>query len=1143
MCPIVLRGAGRGAVAWGVARAWPALLFVITALTVLLAAAPVQAAPSPAPSAFTSGLPDFSSLAAGPPASLALPVVTGPAVRGATLTVSSGRWSPSATSVTYQWQTDSGSSGATFTDITGATTTTYTLTAGDVGSTLRVHVVATNAQGSALADSVAAGPVIAATPVNTTAPVLSGSTVGGRALSVTAGSWYPAGTSYAYQWQRSSSATFADIAAATNPTYTTTPADVGHTLRVRVTATNPYGSATVQSAATATITTGVPVNTAVPVISGIAKRGRSLAANAGTWSPAATSYAYQWQSDDGSGFADISGATGTGYTPVAGDLGLPLRVVVSATNAFGTVTAVTAATAVVTTDPPVNVGSPSIAGTPKRTFTLTASAGTWTPSGATFTYQWQRNTSSGFAAIASATAAAYTLVTADVGTTVRVVVTAHNADGTASATSAQTATVVAATPGSTTVPAISNGMRVGDALSTSDGAWSPAAASYAYQWQRRVAGIWTDIAGATSRTYTLAAADTGTVLRSKVVATNADGTGTSYSGASLTIVAPPVPPATIAAPTGTLVDTNTLTIAPGAWSPSSTTFTYQWLRCPSGATVIGGCVTIGAGQSYALSGEDVGHTIAARVTGTASGVSVVRTATLTANVAGRALTLTTAPVIAGTVQVMQSVRAVPAIWSVPTRTVRYQWQRCDVDGTHCTDILGATGQRYKITVADSEHALVVHEAATSWGRASTADSAAAVVVDQPLPSATTLPRITGVTARNANLQAARGDWANDPTSFAYAWQRCDAAGTHCTPIPGASHANYVLTVADVGSTITIAVTATNTAGSVVAQATPTSVVAAVLPELAAIGAITGKLQVPQMIQAQRSTWHTSSDTRYAYQWQRCDGDGAHCSDIAGAHTQTYRLQTADARARLRIVNVATNADGSTTAITPVTAAIAPAAPGLQRPPRLTVTGRPEAGKTATLTSGSWSATTEITTKVLRFWRCNPRCTALATAGAGSYTLTDDDAGALIRGSETATGPGGTLTAWSAAWLGPVHSSQSASSSFAASGGSALLRTATGVALARATVSSAAALASSAALGHGAMAAAVRDRTVRITLRRVAGGAKGRLRAWACLANPSPGERVPCSRAMSLHARGTLKLAVNLRQRVRVVVVRVRPHSR
>src|SRR5207253_2602067 len=107
-------------------------------------------------------------------------------------------------SAAYQWQTDSGTSGATFTDISGATATTYTLTPGDVGSEIRVHVVATNAQGTGTADAVAVGPVIAATPANTTAPAITGSVVGGRTLITTSGTWYPAGTSYAYQWQRSS---------------------------------------------------------------------------------------------------------------------------------------------------------------------------------------------------------------------------------------------------------------------------------------------------------------------------------------------------------------------------------------------------------------------------------------------------------------------------------------------------------------------------------------------------------------------------------------------------------------------------------------------------------------------------------------------------------------------------------------------------------------------------------------------------------------------------------------------------------------------------------------------------------------------------------------------------------------------------
>jgi hypothetical protein len=59
------------------------------------------------------------------------------------------------------------------------------------------------------------------------------------------------------------------------------------------------------------------------------------------------------------------------------------------------------------------------------------------------------------------------------------------------------------------------------------------------------------------------------------------------------------------------------------------------------------------------------------------------------------------------------------------------------------------------------------------------------------------------------------------------------------------------------------------------------------------------------------------------------------------------------------------------------------------------------------------------------------------------------------------------------------------------------------------------------------------------LRRAAGARTGRLRAWACVASPSADDRTPCSPAVTLRARATLRLAVARGQRVRVVVVRRR----
>jgi len=90
---------------------------------------------------------------------------------------------------------------------------------------------------------------------------------------------------------------------------------------------------------------------------------------------------------------------------------------------------------------------------------------------------------------------------------------------------------------------------------------------------------------------------------------------------------------------------------------------------------------------------------------------------------------------------------------------------------------------------------------------------------------TGLPTVSGTPAIGQTLTAAAGSWAGSPTSFAYVWQRCDAAGAACTSIPGATRQTYVVAEADRGSTLRVAVTARNTVGSATARSAPTSVVA------------------------------------------------------------------------------------------------------------------------------------------------------------------------------------------------------------------------------------------------------------------------------------------------------------------------------
>jgi hypothetical protein len=73
------------------------------------------------------------------------------------------------------------------------------------------------------------------------------------------------------------------------------------------------------------------------------------------------------------------------------------------------------------------------------------------------------------------------------------------------------------------------------------------------------------------------------------------------------------------------------------------------------------------------------------------------------------------------------------------------------------------------------------------------------------------------------LTASRGTWSNSPTSYAVAWQRCDAAGRNCAAV-GASGMTYGVTTADVGGTMRVVVTASNDGGSAVAASPVTSVV-------------------------------------------------------------------------------------------------------------------------------------------------------------------------------------------------------------------------------------------------------------------------------------------------------------------------------
>ena len=100
------------------------------------------------------------------------------------------------------------------------------------------------------------------------------------------------------------------------------------------------------------------------------------------------------------------------------------------------------------------------------------------------------------------------------------------------------------------------------------------------------------------------------------------------------------------------------------------------------------------------------------------------------------------------------------------------------------------------------------------------------------PENTAAPSIFGTKEVGAKLTGLKGTWTNEPTSYAYQWRRCNAAGSECVNISGATAQSYTVAEADHGHTLVIQVTATNSAGSASASSSPSSVVTPVsYPEL------------------------------------------------------------------------------------------------------------------------------------------------------------------------------------------------------------------------------------------------------------------------------------------------------------------------
>jgi subtilisin family serine protease len=119
------------------------------------------------------------------------------------------------------------------------------------------------------------------------------------------------------------------------------------------------------------------------------------------------------------------------------------------------------------------------------------------------------------------------------------------------------------------------------------------------------------------------------------------------------------------------------------------------------------------------------------------------------------------------------------------------------------------------------------------------------------PANTSAPTIAGTPQSEQTLAGGAGVWSGTtPLTFAYQWNRCDAAGVNCSAISSATATSYLVTSADVAATIRLVVTASNAYGSATSTSTPTAAVTGLTtpPPATVTTTLTGALNSKQSAQ-------------------------------------------------------------------------------------------------------------------------------------------------------------------------------------------------------------------------------------------------------------------------------------------------------
>jgi len=194
-------------------------------------------------------------------------------------------------------------------------------------------------------------------------------------------------------------------------------------------------------------------------------------------------------------------------------------------------------------------------------------------------------------------------------------------------------------------------------------------------------------------------------------------------------------------------------------------------------------------------------------------------------------TNTSEPKISGSTSVGDTLSATTGEWTGNPTSYKFNFRRCPPDGGqgagNCDGIVDGSSNTYTLTGADVGFTIRVEvKAFNADGKGTATSNATAVVTGGGSgPTSTGPPTITGTAQVGQTLTGSNGTWDSEYlTSFAYGWLRCDANGSNCAAIAGATATSYVVATADQGSTLRFQVNATNPAGTTQVNSAQTTLV-------------------------------------------------------------------------------------------------------------------------------------------------------------------------------------------------------------------------------------------------------------------------------------------------------------------------------